>query len=480
MRLSDKPPFHERYRFAGKFICGNDSTPEVDVTIEFARLNSGPITGFVLGDSNTAAAFDRAFRWRKPCQLISSEDDYRQVVADGVLLTTLQQTIGGLNLPRGPIDRVVEFSCREVSETVRRTGPPGERGVAFTLAGPLEQILPPDVATRSWTGATTIRERDFSLDVGVPWPGQIELRHTYLWDGIDTADQQGRYARLPGLILRTNLQRSELSDAELLKQAGDLADDLTLLMSFVWRNWIVWFQYEFWRPDAATEHRFHRSRRTESGAGGFDNSPVGPNSREFLRRCLPVFRQNRDAGLDLRLPLVYAIPKSESRYVEERLASAFWSLEKLVNLLVLRDGRDRIFGSSRFDRIEKQLKAALESSTSTDSRWGDGGVGLALLRDKLPELNRPSFSAQLKWACHTAGVIWSDLYPPGVDISVPRFIRTRNEIFHSNAAIDGALVLRESLRVTAVIERLVLKLLGWDDLSGTGPSNYGISLDEEM
>ncbi len=107
-------------------------------------------------------------------------------------------------------------------------------------------------------------------------------------------------------------------------------------------------------------------------------------------------------------------------------------------------------------------------------------MSLEMLKDKIPELNRPSISSQLSWLCDSFDVSWRDLYPADIDLEQPRFIRTRNEIFHSNSPIDGRFVLREAYRVSALFERLLLRALGWTDLSATGPDRPGLPIVDEL
>jgi hypothetical protein len=109
-----------------------------------------------------------------------------------------------------------------------------------------------------------------------------------------------------------------------------MAEDTTLLMSVAARQWVLWFGYTFWTPSAVTHLRGHRSRHGKVADHRLDDSPVGLRAREFLKTCLPRFRERRRAGEDLRLPIAYWVPKADSRYVEERFAAAFWALEKLI------------------------------------------------------------------------------------------------------------------------------------------------------
>ena len=91
-----------------------------------------------------------------------------------------------------------------------------------------------------------------------------------------------------------------------------------------------------------------------------------------------------------------------------------------------------------------------------------------------------AFSSLLNWLCEELQVKWRDLYPPNYVKDLPRFIKTRNEMFHSHEVIDGELVLRETKRLRAVFERLVLRALGWGDLSHTTPSDLAVPLDERL
>ena len=129
------------------------------------------------------------------------------------------------------------------------------------------------------------------------------------------------------------------------------------------------------------------------------------------------------------LPIVYSVPKSGFRYVEERFASAFWALEKLVDVFVKRENRDRIVGASDFRRISRSVREIFGITEISEGRWGQPSVGLHMIREKIPELNRPSIGAQLEWLCDSLDVSWRDLYPDNYNLQGPRFIRTRNAIW---------------------------------------------------
>ena len=472
MNLQEEQPFYKRHRFVGQFVLDDITTDPVDIVVEFNKLEGGRIDGVILGGGSAPEVAQQVFNAHKACRLVSHGDPWRTVEAERVLATNF------FGASSGSTGVVAEFLCSAVSETQHLEGDT-ERGISFRLAGALGALKPGELPTESWTGERTIKRRGNKLDLGVSWPGTIELRNEYLWEQSD-GPNRGRYAYVPMLDLGCDVSRDELPDEAFIDKAKALVDDATLLMSFACRHWIVWYSYSFWTPEFVSQYRFHSSRDTRNEKHRIDDSPVGMKAAEFLRVCLPRFRERRANGEDLRLPIVYGVPKAGSRSVEERFAPAFWALEKLIEVLVNSENRGQILGASAFGRLSQNVRQALEEAQIPDGRWGEPSVGLEMIRKKIGELNRPSIADQLQWACNSLDVTWRDLYPASYDSPKPRFITTRNEIFHSNTPIDGGLVFRETRRVSLLFERLILKALGWSDLDSTGSRVARSTIDREL
>ena len=229
-----------------------------------------------------------------------------------------------------------------------------------------------------------------------------------------------------------------------------------------------------------SQHRVHSSKDTHNQKHRIDDSPVGMKAAEFLRVCLLRFRERRANGEDLRVPIVSGVPKAGSRSVEERFAPVFWALEKLIDVLANSENRGRILNASAFKHLSHDVRRVRKEAQIPDGRWGDPSVGFQMIRDKISELNRPSITDQLQWACDSLDVTWRDLYPASYDSPKPRFIETRNKIFHSNTPIEGGLVFRETCRMSLLFERLILKALGWSDLDSTGSRAARSSIDREL
>ena len=441
MNLQEKQPFYERYRFVGQFVLDGITTDPVDVVVEFNKLEGDRIDGVILG-GESATKVARQVSSAHGARLVSHGDPWHTYEAERALVSNRTEFYGASS---ESTEVVAEFLCSAVSETRHLEGGT-ERGISFSLAGALGALEPREMPTESWTGERTVERSRSELNLGVSWPGPIELKNEYLWERSD-GPKRGRYAYVPTLYLGCDVSRDELSDEAFLDKAKALVDDATLLMSFARRQWIVWYSYTFWTPEFISQYRFHSSRDTRNQRQRIDDSPVRMKAAEFLRVCLPRFQERRANGEDLRLPIVYGVPKAGSRSVEERFAPAYWALEKLIAVLVNCENRAQML----------RRKKALEGEES-----------------------RLTIGDQLQWLCESLDVTWRDLYPAKYVSTRPRFIKTRNKIFHSKTPIDGGVVFRETRRMSLLFERLILKALGWSDLDGTGPRTAGSPLDREL
>ena len=318
MNLQEEQPFYKRHRFVGQFVLDDITTDPVDVVVEFNDLEGGRIDGVILGGESSPEVAQQVFDAHKACRLVSHGDPWRTVEAERVLATNF------FGASSGSTGVVAEFSCSAVSETRHLEGDT-ERGISFRLAGALGALEPGEMPSESWTGERTIKRRENKLDLCVSWPGTIELRNEYLWEQSD-GPNRGRYAYVPTLDLGCDVSKDELPDEAFIAKAKALVDDVTLLMSFACRHWIVWYSYSFLTPEFVSQYRFHSSRDTRNEKHRINDSPVGMKAAEFLRVCLPRFQERRDKGEDLRLPIVYGVPKAGFRSVEERFAPAFGRL----------------------------------------------------------------------------------------------------------------------------------------------------------
>ena len=85
------------------------------------------------------------------------------------------------------------------------------------------------------------------------------------------------------------------------------------------------------------------------------------------------------------------------------------------------------------------------------------------MASKLGDLNRPSFWDGVQSLMERHRVDWEDLYPQPAP-ERPTFINVRNSLFHSHTRFDEETLYKESVRLEAVVNRVLLRWLGWEDL----------------
>jgi hypothetical protein len=89
---------------------------------------------------------------------------------------------------------------------------------------------------------------------------------------------------------------------------------------------------------------------------------------------------------------------------------------------------------------------------------------LEALKAKLPELRRASGDKRIIEACEALRVNTSDLWPnegfePGLKIATGM----RNDLFHSALAANHQELVRHLVRVSTLVERMLLRILDWPD-----------------
>src|SRR5262249_54984706 len=109
-----------------------------------------------------------------------------------------------------------------------------------------------------------------------------------------------------------------LSDDALLAIASELADDLTLLVSFVSRGWVVWHQYHFLKTDCIKTHTRHFRTPGRVKPGTSDGPIAWGKTRDFLRVALPRLRKRRAEASDITMALTYCVIADSDGYVDEQ------------------------------------------------------------------------------------------------------------------------------------------------------------------
>jgi hypothetical protein len=141
--------------------------------------------------------------------------------------------------------------------------------------------------------------------------------------------------------------------------------------------------------------------------------------------------------------------------VEQQFAISFLALEKLKALY---PDRGRVEAAVLPDKLSELLTHA-EGWLSRE-QWEQVEVGAVL--KALRGLRNPTLQEVLDAMLVQYRIKWDDLYPPSVAMSL---VLTRNALFHGSARLEIDPLSRELERLRAIIARLLLRMLGWEDLS---------------
>jgi hypothetical protein len=182
----------------------------------------------------------------------------------------------------------------------------------------------------------------------------------------------------------------------------------------------------------------------------------------FLRTAFRHLRRLRDNDdIDLELPIVYAVAGAHTRVPRQRFGELFLALEALRSIYLEHKSKTFLLPDKTFKRVQAQLRDLLGNSLRAEA------VHSRLVRDqmteKLAELNRPPFWRGVESLMGRLRVDWQDLYPEPVP-ERPTFLKMRNLLFHTHQRLKDEDVIKEAVRLEAVVQRIILRWLGWEDL----------------
>jgi len=460
--LAPESPFSQRYQLLARFTSGETRSDPVQVAFEYSTVVPGEISGVVVGDRSAQRAIAAALEHGTYTSLASEpvllpENAQWSVQADRIVFESM---VGIDTRTEGLFRRAADLYVGSL--TVDETRPEGwhtERSVEFFLYGPPNVWnLIPDL-DRSSKGDIHYANADLGLEVD-RLRAELDI---VPFQEASSADRALRLKRsVVVLRIKTNASTNDLRDDDFLTSARALADDVLLLTSLASKTWADWFRYTL-RSERRTL-RFVRStaREPETDFRHHDRMIVAPaHLREFLQTALPRFRKT---NRDLRVAILTHIAAKDERYQAPQFLTRFTVLEALRARFAEQRGHTSILPKSKAKKLRagvRKVLPGLEIDAETTKA----------VEAKLPELDRPSFAVVLDLLLADLDMALADLYPPEV---VPTLVKTRNRLVHGEVGLEESPVFSIDLyRLNVLLDRLLLRLLGWDDLS-YAPSTHDL------
>lgn len=460
--LLPKQPFLNRYEFVGKLFSGkNQVVDKLHIVVTFSSINEGKIVGKVLGTVKTAVKLERLFGLPMPYLKLSSEK------TESTTTCIFSEKMSLKNLSRRYMSSISSDEMTYVVsdldfENITITGRYGhsespERHLTFFLCGP--QSLWQIRRSSEWfsTGEKKTEVCNSKIELNEELPFEIEVVPQYFYDETPTSDNFELIADVLTLHLKTEKPIEQLSDEDFVNSGKAIVNDLALLISFLSRSWVTWYRYQFQMNDAIETH-VRRTRRWSTKEPDRHDALVEWNkTREFLKTGISNLRKLREEGLDLFMPILYFVSGNEAEYLEDKFTTLFLSLERIKDMF--QDKKRKGLRRNQSDNAFKKLRSLISDVIKENI---ESSEVLERMQTKIPELNRPSLRFVLDSLFSEYNIDWRDIYPSASDFTL---IKTRDKLFHSSQEVNIDILFKEVRRLQALIERLLLRMLGWEDLS---------------
>ena len=448
-------PFTRRHQFSATLSL-REKTIQEEVVLDWDDLGRSQPHGYVLGNNETHEALNGLDDSRLPRGVrITSKELGLETLAD---FSLLRKRGPG----QGPIGIIGHFRSRTVTQEDRFEETAfSRRVVTFFLQGPREHWPTWYSRELSYTGdtKTKIYEKELPLDLDLPL--RLEVTPHFFYSEIESKEQEQTVsADVVAVTASIDMSRAELSDDDFVRTATEVIDDCCLLVSFLAGSWTTWYGYALQAGDRLVQH--HRAARFGRDTDSQDTPVPTHQTAAFLKTAVGRLRQLRKEGKEPRLALRHAIAAAEARSFEERFLSLFLALESLKDLYARSRDRELTMPKKRFDKVQRALRSAL-ADTRNDPAAALTDDQLASVERKLPDLNRPAFAEILEEMLQHYGVEWRDLYPPATSLTRPRFISIRDTLIHTGSIVSPKVLEIEMIRLQGVVERVLLRTLGWED-----------------
>ncbi len=463
-----KKLLHERVEFLGSFSKGNSKLPNIQCIVQFASHKPGQITANVVGERGDAAEISRISELPGAYATLSGE--IQQPDTSVISYVSDQaEVVGSLMREYGWPGRYIaaQLHLQSFRITHKFADPLGQllpisksrpkRYLSFLLSGPRNIWGVYWHGGRSFDGANSIRVMNSSLGLGANFGLGASIRPWYFYDDFVQEGKAEIQSLVMALVFVTDQPLDQLSDREFEARGVSLANDLTLLASFVSGAKVIWYGYNLRSMNSAVQFVREMDPVSEEDVWN-EFSPIGHTPmKDFAKRAARELHRQRQRGTDIDAIIrLYVNALEPGRTPSEIFTLLFLALEKLKDQAAKENKWQSILRKEDFSLVRRRVADLLDEMIK-------GNPDAGYVKEKLGELNRPSMKRLLEKLFCLLEVPVADLYPPSTDPFT--FLSTRNKLFHSYEPVAELELINEAIRLKAIVARLILRRLKWADLS---------------
>lgn len=480
----DDALFSKKAVFAGVFRNGELITPPLSIEVQYSPINAHPPRGTIHGTSTEYKSLEHFFmrRTETVCLLesISSSAGRERITCKGVLIREIserryaddetgliQQTIGRFVVDELHIEHEIPDSTQPKQEAI------------FSLDGPTLLWMSDDLRSLSYTGNVTTKVRGGDLVLN-SLPGlRIQARPHFHYisqgDGQSdelTKDSRGRRSLAETEIFVLTISQSDISQEipNFQEVASRVNERLCLLVSFLSKRHVRCFSRTFVSTTRLTEIYSSISPGRRDAPQWEDVILAPAEIQSFIQNAFERYDEQSRNGIDIRLPILAYIHAQNAQFVDYEFLSLFRSLEMLVDALDSSKQAKPLVSKEDLLQLKKVLRTELKRMNKTKN-------DRKAIYEKLPELQRPNFLTRVTSHLEHALV---DLEDIGGFRGIEKTIQIRNLLIHSAQEPCMDEIANEISRLETIVERLILRLLGWAGRTHTPTLNNWRQLVGEM
>ena len=479
MRFPPAPaPFTDRITCVGTLSAEDRTSGPLDILIDVSNTAAHGMRGWVLGNKAARDDIVRARGRHRGAMRLTAGTGSETLISESIWIRTTQSFGADRGrMPHGLHGIACAFDCLDLERRFegRRRDAKGVREVSFLLRGPRVRGLVSWMHEYSFEGTNKVEVLGggrVATGGGLPF-SMFVLPH-FLHDGLgvrrDADDDDLMEANATSethvlaIACRTRRPADAYGDDAFLVDARQAVEDMCLLLSLLAGGMLTWHVYH--QSGAGVMLRHNRSLDGGTVAARPAEIVQTQDLHDFLRGAFPRLRRLRADGIDLEMAIVSAIAGAQAPVPRQRFGEFFLALEALHS--IERERRDETFliADKVFKRIRSRLQKPLVAALRAEGVRSRTIAGQ--MTHKLTELNRPALWDGLRRLLGRLRVDWEDLYPEPPP-ERPTFLKLRNTLFHSHARADDETIHKEAIRVEAVVHRILLRWLGWQDLWNAPP-----------
>ena len=460
--------FSRTFEFAGIFEANEHRTLPLSVEIVHSPVNSHVPKGIIRGTGKDYEIIKQFFRnSRAPtCVLRSSSEKRDSIVCKDVLLHRIRNRLFPHD-ERGTVHQVIGHFSFEELEIRRVFGSRSDgfrKRAQFIIDGPAMLWMTHSGRLLADTGEIENRVWDSSISLeGMTEAIEARPHYVYAQPSRTGIIREVAQAELFSLIINAP-EGDPRGTEEFMIHASEIADTLCLLVGFLSKSPIRWFSSTCADGDVIIER--HRAVKTN-----FDEPPKwdevvlsSENIRKFITTAFSAYRK----APTTRLPILYYIWSQSARFAEERFTVLFFAFEKILSFLDKLQPEPELLSEAELSALWKVVRPALTAI-------GKSPEQAELIQDKRSELRRPSLWHRVQCQMRILSISLDDV---GGDEGLRKMIKVRNRLTHDGDEVPIDQVVFETKRLETIVERMLLRLLGWssDQQTPTGANRAIVSL----